>query len=206
MAIAFDERYGPADIARRVADVGRRIGHDYPDGPIVLIAILKGAGFFVADLARAVPRPVRCEYIDVLRDGEAEKVVNYHFLAPFDVKDAHLVILKDVIRSGIVETWLLSQLREEKPRSLRFACVVDRPQERKSSLLADYVLFPSEEGVLVGYGMEYQRRRGQPPLHRPGPDRGGIAVRDERRDRPAHAPLNRVGSLHVNKEAEGISR
>jgi len=164
VALAFDERYGPADIARRVTDVGRRIAHDYPNGPIVLIAILKGAGFFVADLARAVPRPVRCEYIDVLRDGDAEKVVNYHFLAPFDVKDAHLIVLKDVIRSGIVEGWLLSQLREENPRSLRFACVVDRPQERKSSLLADYVLFPSEEGVLVGYGMEYQREGGNLPF------------------------------------------
>jgi hypoxanthine phosphoribosyltransferase len=63
-----------------------------------------------------------------------------------------------------VETWLLSQLREENPRSLRFACVVDRPQERKSSLLADYVLFPSEEGVLVGYGMEYQREGGNLPF------------------------------------------
>ena len=164
MVFAYDERYGPADIARRVAEVGRRIAHDYPDGSIVLIAILKGAGFFVADLARAVPRPVRCEYIDVLRDGESEKVVNYHFLAPFDVRDAHLIVLKDVIRSGIVESWLLNQLREEMPRSLRFACVVDRPQERKSSLLADYVLFPSEEGVLVGYGMEFQREGGNFPF------------------------------------------
>src|SRR5664280_1361735 len=129
VALVTDELYGPQDIARRVADVGRRIGHDYPDGVIVLIAILKGAGFFVADLARAVPRPVRCEYIDVLRDGESEKVVNYHFLAPFDVADAHLIVLKDVIRSGVVETWLQNQLREEKPRSIRFACVVDHPQD-----------------------------------------------------------------------------
>src|ERR1019366_8467870 len=104
-----DELYGPQDIARRVADVGRRVGHDYPDRDIVLIAILKGAGFFVADLARAVPRRVRCEYIDVLRDGESEKVVNYHFLAPFDVANTDLIVLKDVLRSGAVETWLQYQ-------------------------------------------------------------------------------------------------
>src|SRR5512135_2021457 len=102
VALLTDELYGPQDIARRVADVGRRITHDYPEGDIVLIAVLKGAGFFVADLARAVSRPVRCEYIDVLRDGESEKVINYHFLAPFDVGDAHLIILKDVIGSWIV--------------------------------------------------------------------------------------------------------
>lgn len=164
MALVYDEQYDPSDIARRVADVARRIGNDYPDGDIVLIAVLKGAGFFVADLARAVARPVRCEYIDVLREGESEKVVNYHFLAPFDIADAHLIVLKDVIRSGVVESWLQSQLREEKPRSIRFACVVDHPQERKSPLRADYVLFPAEEGILVGYGMEFMGEGGNLPF------------------------------------------
>src|ERR1039457_2295315 len=105
VALVTDELYGPQDIARRAADVGRGIGHDYPDGDIVLIAVLKGAGFFVADLARAVPRRVRCEYIDVLRDGESEKVVNYLFLAPSDVANSALTVLKDLIRSGVVETW-----------------------------------------------------------------------------------------------------
>ena len=164
MALVYDELYGPEDIARRVAEVGRRIGHDYPDGNIVLIAVLKGAGFFVADLARAVPRPVRCEYIGVLRDGENEKVVSYHFSAPFAVADAHLIVLKDVVRSGVVESWLQSQLREEKPCSLRFACVVDHPQERKSQLLVDYALFTNQESILVGYGMELQGEGGNFPF------------------------------------------
>jgi hypoxanthine phosphoribosyltransferase len=164
VALAYDELYGPQDIARRVAEVGRRIAVDIPDGNIVLIAVLKGAGFFVADLARAVARPVRCEYIDVLRDGEHEKVVNYHFLAPFNVADAHLVVLKDVVRSGVVESWLQNQLREEKPRSIRFACVVDHPEERKSPLRVDYVLFPAQESMLVGYGMELQGEGGNFPF------------------------------------------
>jgi hypoxanthine phosphoribosyltransferase len=164
VALVYDEQYGPEDIARRVAEVGRRIDQDYPDGDIVLIAVLKGAGFFVADLARAVSRPVRCEYIDVLRDGENEKVVNYHFLAPFDVADVHLIVLKDVVRSGVVESWLQNQLREEKPRSVRFACVVDHPQERKSPLRVDYVLFPAQESILVGYGMEFQGEGGNFPF------------------------------------------
>jgi hypoxanthine phosphoribosyltransferase len=164
VALVYDELYGPEDIARRIADVGRRIAEDYPEGNIVLIAVLKGAGFFVADLARAVPGKVRCEYIDVLREGAQEKVVNYHFLAPFDVAGADLVVLKDVVRSGVVESWLQSQLREEKPRSIRFACVVDHPQERKSALRADYVLFPAEESILVGYGMEYDGEGGNFPF------------------------------------------
>ena len=184
--LVYDELYGPEAIARRVADVGRRIGQDYPDGDIVLIAVLKGAGFFVADLARAVPRKVRCEYIDVLREGAQEKVVNYHFLAPFDIVDSPLVILKDVIRSGVVESWLQSQLREEKPRSIRFACVVDHPQDRKSSLRADYVLFPAEESVLVGYGMEYDGEGGNFPFIAQVRTEGEAPFEGSR-DRPARA-------------------
>jgi hypoxanthine phosphoribosyltransferase len=164
VSFQYDERYGPIEIARRVQDVGRRISYDYPQGAIVLIAILKGAGFFVADLARAVSRPARCEYIDVIRKGDEEEITNLNFVTPFDVTDTNLIVLKDVTRSGIVESYLLNQLREQKPRSVRFASLVDRPQERKSSLLVDYVLFPSEEGVLVGYGMEYQGEGGNFPF------------------------------------------
>ena len=118
----------------------------------------------MADLARAIPRPSGCEYIDVIRKGDDEEVTNLHFITSFDVQDANVIVLKDVTRSGIIETYLVNQLREQKPRSIRFAALVDRPQERKSSLLVDYVLFPSEEGILVGYGMEYQGEGGNLPF------------------------------------------
>lgn len=164
MKFSFDERYGPAEIARRVHEIALKINADYPSGPIVLIGVLKGAGIFLADLARALRRDVRIEYISVLRGNEADEIVDFHFVTRFDAKDADLLVLKDVVRSGVVETYLLNQLREEGPRSIRLACLVDRPQERKSSLLSDYVLFPSEEGVLVGYGMEYKGQGGNLPF------------------------------------------
>jgi len=164
VTLLYDERYGPADIARRIVDIGRRIGFDYKSGPIVLIAVLKGGGFFVADLARAIPRPVRCEYIDVIRRGDSEEVTNLNFITSFDVKDANVIVLKDVTRSGVIETYLVNQLLEFSPHSIRFAALVDRPQERKCPLLVDYVLFPSEEGILVGYGMEFQGEGGNLPF------------------------------------------
>ncbi|MFI5180535.1 MAG: phosphoribosyltransferase [Thermoanaerobaculia bacterium] len=163
MALLYDERYGAADIAKRISDIGRRVSFDYKSGAIVLIAVLKGAGFFVADLARAITRAVRCEYIDVIKKGEDE-VTNLNFITSFDVKDANVIVLKDVTRSGVTETYLVNQLLELAPRSIRFAALVDRPQERKCPLLVDYVLFPSEEGILVGYGMEYQGEGGNLPF------------------------------------------
>ena len=80
------------------------------------------------------------------------------------LRGADIIILKDVIRSGIIESYLADQLREEGPTSIRFAAIVDRPQERKSSLLVDYVLFPSEDGILVGYGMEFGGEGGNFPF------------------------------------------
>lgn len=164
MSFGYDERYSPQEIARRVQEVAQRIAHDYPDGSITLIAILKGAGLFLADLARALPGRVRIEYIDVIRGPEEDEIVDFHFVAKFERKDADLIVLKDVVRSGVIESYLLNQLREEGPRSIRLASLVDRPQERKSSLVTDYVLFPSEEGILVGYGMEYRGEGGNFPF------------------------------------------
>lgn len=163
MSVLYDERYGPVEIARRVQDIAQKIRADYPTDPVVLVAILKGAGFFVADLARAIPGTVRMEYIDVIRGDDEGEIVDFHFVTRFPVKDQDVIVLKDVARSGIVESYLMTHLREQGPRSIRFAAVVDRPQERKSSLLVDYVLFPSEEGVLVGYGMEYRGEGGNLP-------------------------------------------
>lgn len=165
MSATYDERFGPAEIARRVQEIGRKISTEFPEGQeLVLIGILKGAAFFVADLARAIQRPVRLEYIDVIRSGDEEEIVDFHFVTNFRVAGCDVVILKDVIRSGIIESYLMDQLREQKPSSIRFGCLVDRPQERKSSLLVDYVLFPSEEGHLLGYGMAYQGQWGNLPL------------------------------------------
>lgn len=161
----FDTRYTAADIAQRIKDVGQKITADYPeDGALVLIGILKGAGFFLADLARAIARPSKAEYIDVLRGDLDEEIVDFHFVTKFQVRDKDLIILKDVVRSGVIESYLLNQLREQGPRSIRFAALVDRPHERKSSLLVDYVLLPSEDGVLVGYGMEYKGEAGNLPF------------------------------------------
>jgi hypoxanthine phosphoribosyltransferase len=162
--LEFEERFGPADIARRVADVGQRITNDYPDGQLLLIAVLKGAGVFMSDLARSIPRALRLEYIDVIKGGNEDEMANLHFVTSFPVKGMDLIVLKDVIRTGVIENYLMTQLREEGPRSIRFASLVDRPQERKSSLFVDYVLFPSEEGVLVGYGMEYKGEGGNLPF------------------------------------------
>ena len=165
MSLAYEEHHGPAEIARRIQDIARRIESDYGKGPVVLAAVLKGAAVFAADLGRALEIPARLEYIDVLRGSEGEdEIVDFNFVTSFKAKDMDVLILKDVIRSGVIENYLLDHLREQGPRSIRFACLVDRPQERKSALTADYVLFPSGEGILIGYGMEYEAQGGTFPF------------------------------------------
>ena len=111
MNLLYDERFSPSEISHRVQSIGQRITSDFPETPIVLIAILKGAAVFASDLARAIPRSVRLEYIDVIRGGE-EEIVDFHFVTPFNVRGADIIILKDVIRSGIIESYLADQLRD----------------------------------------------------------------------------------------------
>lgn len=105
---------------------------------------------------------MRIEYIDVIKGSEDEDIVDFHFVTKFRIKDMDLVIVKDVVRSGIIETYLMNQLQRTALRTFR---LFGRPASgAQEPLVVDYVLFPSEEGVLVGYGMEYRGEGGNLPF------------------------------------------
>jgi hypoxanthine phosphoribosyltransferase len=150
-------RHSEAEIAARVAEIARRIERDYEDRPLVLLALLKGSAFFLADLCRRVGRPHGFEFINVTRrDIEGKESVEIDFATPLSLSGKEVVVLKDVVNTGVIETYLMNQLRTDDPASIRFAAIVDRPHERRSSILVDYVLFNStDRDHLVGYGMEH---------------------------------------------------
>ena len=158
-------RHSEAEIAARVSEVARRIGRDYEDRPLVLLSLLKGSAFFLADLCRKIERPHGFEFINVTRrDIEGKESVEIDFATPLSLSGKEVVVLKDVVNTGVIETYLMNQLRTDDPASVRFAAIVDRPQERRSSILVDYVLFNSaDRDHLVGYGMEYAGQYGHLP-------------------------------------------
>ena len=158
-------RHTEQDIAARVGEIAQRVTRDYEDRPLVLLSLLKGSALFLADLCRKIPRAHGYEFINVTRrDIEGKESVEIDFSTPLSLAGKEVVVLKDVVNTGVIETYLMNQLRGDDPASIRFAAIVDRPHERRSSILVDYVLFSStDRDHLVGYGMEYNGLYGHLP-------------------------------------------
>ena len=147
--------YDSDHIRKRIGEMAAVIAADYADQPLVLVGILKGSAFFLADLARSFPRPVDFEFVDVAQSpGERGEVVQLTYATQVDVKDRHVLVLKDVVHSGITENYLITHLSQQHPKSIEVVAFVDRPQLRRVNLAAKYSVFTDvPDGFLVGYGL-----------------------------------------------------
>jgi hypoxanthine phosphoribosyltransferase len=150
-----------------IRDLGRRIGEELDDD-LLLIALLGGSVIFLADLVRAIERPVRFEFIQVgsvAADTAAEPgVTEIRYPLPIDVAGQSVLVLKDVVSSGVTEPYLEQQLRNHGARDVRFAALIDIPDERKTAFQVSYAAFRTgRQGVLVGYGLKQDARFGNLP-------------------------------------------
>lgn len=143
------------EIQRRIKEVAATVARDYGDEPLVLVGILKGSAFLLADLARQFPRPVDFEFVDVAQSpGERGEVIQLTYATQIDVKDRHVLVLKDVIHSGITENYLITHLSQHHPKSIEVVALIDRPHLRRVQLTAKYFVFDDlPDGFLVGYGL-----------------------------------------------------
>ncbi len=143
------------EIREHVAEVAERIAEDYKESPIVLVGILKGAAFFLSDLSRAIAVPVDFEFVDVTTaTGDRGEVVSLTYATHFNVKDKHVLILKDVLHSGVTENYLITHLSQQHPASIEVLALIDKPQLRSVNVNAKYSVFTDvPEGYLVGYGL-----------------------------------------------------
>ena len=147
--------YSADDIRERVAAVAKSIANDYQDRELVLVGMLKGAAFFLADLARCLPRPVDYEFVSVSSSiGAHGEVVSLTFATQVDVSGRHVVVLKDVLHSGVTENYLITHLSQQNPATIEVVALVDKPQLRSVNLSAKYSVFNDvPDGFLVGYGL-----------------------------------------------------
>ena len=155
----------PAAIAARIAAVGQTITADYAGKDLVLVAMLKGAMVFLADLLRAIGGPVRFELVNVTQQsGERGERIDLTYATHVKLAGAHALILKDICHSGVTENYLITHLAQQDPASLDVAALVDRPLLRRVAVEPRYVVLPdAPDGRLVGFGMEYQGRWGNLP-------------------------------------------
>lgn len=167
-----------ADIRKRVGELGREIKADYPDQldepPLHLIVVLKGAYVFAADLARAVQRDVSLDFIGVSSYG-AETETSGHVRITKDldedIADRDVLLVEDVVDTGLTLQYLLGVLQQRKPRSLRVATFLDKPSRRTTEVELDYVGFEIPDEFVVGYGLDLdQRFRNLPDVRATGPE------------------------------------
>ena len=156
------------EIASRVRAVGAAIRADAGDAEVFLLGILKGAALFLADLLRAIPGNVSYSFIDVIRDAadtETADALEIDFLSFTDIRGRNVYLLKDVVATGVIENYLLSQLRTRGPGSLRLVALLDRPAARTVDLSTDFQAFTiDQDGTWAGYGLEQQSRFGNLPF------------------------------------------
>jgi hypoxanthine phosphoribosyltransferase len=148
----------PAEkIAARVRELGAQIDADY-DGSIHLVGILKGALMFHADLARSITRPVRLDFIGISSYGKGktssgEVRLTRDLDASIEGKDVLLV--EDIVDSGVTLSYLTQVLQQRKPKSLRIATLLDKPDRRLRPVDVKYIGFRIPDEFVVGYGLDY---------------------------------------------------
>lgn len=149
------------EIRAKVAELGEQITRDYQSKNVLLLGTLKGAVPFIADLARAIPLPLEIDYMAISSYGNSTRsrgVVRIlkDLEGPIDQKD--VLIVEDIIDSGLTLHYLMDVLRQRRPLSLRVCTLLDKGRERVKSVHVDYRGFEIPDRFVVGYGLDYAQR------------------------------------------------
>jgi hypoxanthine phosphoribosyltransferase len=138
--------------------MARQIDADYGDGPIYLISVLKGSFIFLADLARAIHHPARIEFMAISSYGKSKSSSGQvKVLKDLDVSiEGHdVLIVEDIIDSGVTLNYLLRLFEQRRPKSVRIATLLDKPDRRMQDVKVDYTGFQIPDEFVVGYGLDY---------------------------------------------------
>jgi hypoxanthine phosphoribosyltransferase len=146
-------------IQKRVREMAARIDADYPEGPLYIVSILKGAFIFVADLVRELKRPsVRIEFMAISSYGN-QKTTSGQVKVTRDldvnIEGQQVLIVEDIIDSGVTLSYLKRLLEQRHPKSLAIATLLDKPERRLAPVDVKYIGFKIPDEFVVGYGLDY---------------------------------------------------
>jgi hypoxanthine phosphoribosyltransferase len=149
------------EIKAKIAELAKRVGDDYPDVEPLLVGVLKGAVMFMADFARELPRPVQMEFMAVSSYGASTSssgVVRILKDLDKDITGRHVIVIEDIIDSGLTLNWLLRNLASRNPASVEVVALFRKPDAVKVPVDVKYVGFDIENEFVVGYGLDYAER------------------------------------------------
>jgi len=146
------------ELAARVAQLGEQISRDYAGRPVVLIGVLKGVTFFLADLARAITSAVAIDFLALARParGGSERAVRIVKDLDRDIAGMHVILVEDVVNTGLTLDFLLKALRARGPATLTVCTLLDKAEQRIVPVPLDYTGFVIPDEFVVGYGLDYR--------------------------------------------------
>ncbi len=155
--VLFDE----PTILRRLDEIAAQITQDYRDRELTVIAVLNGSLIFMADLLRRIPLPLKLDCLSVASYHGGTKTtgeVVFRQVALPDVQDRHILILDDILDSGLTLNAIRRKLEEANPRSVRICVLLEKKIVRAAPVEADYIGFEIGNEFVVGYGLDYMER------------------------------------------------
>lgn len=148
-------------LAVRVAELGAQITADYRGKDMVVIGILKGAVIFLADLVRQIDVPLRLDFMAISSYGSSTKssgVVRIMKDLDHDIEEKHVLVVEDIIDTGLTMSFLKNYLLSRGASSIRVCALLDKPERRLVRLSSDYTGFTVPDAFVVGYGLDYDQR------------------------------------------------
>lgn len=153
--------FSEEELRAKVQEMGRQITEDYRGKNLMLVTVLKGAVVYMADLMRAIDVPAEIDFMVVSSYGSGVKssgVVKIVKDLDVPLADKDILIVEDILDSGLTLSYIKKILQDRGPRSIRIVTLLDKPSRRKVDLTADYIGFSVPDEFVIGYGLDYDEK------------------------------------------------
>ncbi len=160
MSETIHELISEAEVAEKIAQLGAQISKDYEGEDIYMLCILKGGVFFMTELAKHVSVPVELDFMAVSSYGsQTRSSGNVRIIKDLDtpITGKNVLVVEDIIDTGRTLAYLLENLQQRGPKSLKLCTLLDKPEERVTDVDVDYVGFQIPNKFVVGYGLDYDQ-------------------------------------------------
>ncbi len=149
------------DVDKRIEELGAKISADYAGQTVHLVCVLKGAVFFMCELAKRITVPVTMDFMSASSYGSSTKssgVVKIVKDLDEPLKDRHVLVVEDIVDSGRTLSYLIKMLGDREPASIKLCTLLDKPERRVTDVKVDYTGFEIPDEFVVGYGLDYDQR------------------------------------------------
>ncbi len=153
--------YSREAIAARVKELGEQLCRDYAETNPLMVVVLKGSAMFASDLLREMPIDLEVDYIGTSSYGDATESSGHVRIVKdigASLQGRHVVILEDIVDTGLTLDYLLRTLNLREPASLKICALLDKPSRRRAEVPVDYIGFSIDDHFVIGYGLDYASR------------------------------------------------